>query len=81
MPAAQVVVERLNRQFNYDAAPRILAIFETDNYLAHTLKRMQQSGHFTDTYDKFFFLKTLEGMTAEFQEDWAKIGQPKTNLF
>jgi len=60
----------INKQFNYEHAPRILAIFENENFLNLTQKRMKKSGAFTPDFAPFFFLGTLEGLAAGFQHDW-----------
>lgn len=63
----------INRQFGYEHAPRILAVFENERFLELTRKRMAESGAFGRDFAPFFFLGTLEGMEADLQLGWRKV--------
>lgn len=68
----------INRQFDYEHAPRILAVFENDRFLELTKKRMAEGGAFGLDFSPFFFLGTLEGMATEFDKHWKKIAASKS---
>lgn len=60
----------INKQFNYEHAPRILAVFENERFLELARKRMQESDAFTPDFAPFFFLGTLEGVANHFHNGW-----------
>jgi len=60
----------INRQFNYEHSPRILAVFENERFLELTKKRMAESEAFSTDFTPFFFLGTLEGMERDFGKYW-----------
>lgn len=59
----------IRRQFKYDAAPRILAIFESQNHASHALAAMEKGGRFRQ-WERYFYLKSLDDMRIDFRYGW-----------
>jgi len=70
-----------NRQFNYEHAPRILAVFENERFLELARKRMLEGGAFKPDFAPFFFLGTLEGVNTNLLSHWQNISGIKKHLY
>lgn len=64
--------EAIERQFSYDASPRICAVFEHDAALNAAARRMAASGAFRG-FEPLFYLTTHDMMQRDFRYGWRRI--------
>lgn len=62
----------IERQFSYDASPRICTVFEHEAALSAAAKRMAGSGAFRG-FEPLFYLTTHERMRQDFRYGWRHI--------
>lgn len=67
-----IAQEAIERQFGYDASPRVCVVFEHDAALNAAARRMAGSGDFRG-YEPLIFLTTHEAMARDFRHGWRRI--------
>lgn len=69
--------DAISKAFAYEAAPRVIVIFEDEKALHYSQKSLANNAEFGADFFPFFFFSTLDRIRADFLNGWEKISDTR----